>query len=128
MKALSIKQPWAGLVVSGIKDVENRKWRCGYRGPLLIHAGKGWDQYGYEFLSNEMGVLVPRKSEHVFGAILGIVQMTDCVRGHPSRWFFGPWGFVFEDARKFPTPIPWKGELKIFEVTIDQGKEVGCDG
>ncbi len=38
--ALSLRQPWAWLVVSGHKDVENRVWRAAYRGPLLIHAGK----------------------------------------------------------------------------------------
>ena len=41
MKAISIKQPWASLIVHGIKDVENRTWKCpqkyiGQR--VLIHA------------------------------------------------------------------------------------------
>ena len=34
MKALTIKQPWASLIVHGIKDIENRTWRTDYRGPL----------------------------------------------------------------------------------------------
>jgi hypothetical protein len=38
MKALSIKQPWAGAVMAGIKRVENRSWTIGYRGPIAIHA------------------------------------------------------------------------------------------
>jgi len=40
MKALSIRQPWASLIVAGIKNVENRSWMTQYRGALLIHAGK----------------------------------------------------------------------------------------
>ena len=44
MKAISIKQPWASLIAHGIKDIENRTWKCpqkyiGQR--ALIHASKG---------------------------------------------------------------------------------------
>jgi hypothetical protein len=38
MKALSIRQPWAWLVVNGWKNIENRERRFSHRGPLLIHA------------------------------------------------------------------------------------------
>ena len=41
LKALSIRQPWAWLIVNGFKDVENRNWRTHWRGRLLIHASKG---------------------------------------------------------------------------------------
>jgi hypothetical protein len=45
MKALSIMQPWAWLIVNGHKAIENRNWRCHYRGPILIHAGKKIDTW-----------------------------------------------------------------------------------
>ncbi|RZJ91586.1 MAG: ASCH domain-containing protein, partial [Chryseobacterium sp.] len=38
MKSLSIKQPWASLIASGIKDIENRTWATKYRGRIYIHA------------------------------------------------------------------------------------------
>lgn len=38
MKALSIKQPFAALIVHGIKDIENRTWKTNYRGKIYIHA------------------------------------------------------------------------------------------
>jgi len=41
MKALTISQPYAELIASGVKWVENRTWPTNYRGPLAIHAGKG---------------------------------------------------------------------------------------
>ncbi len=41
MKTLSLLQPWATLVVMGVKQIETRSWRTDYRGPLLIHASKG---------------------------------------------------------------------------------------
>ena len=40
MKALSLWQPWAGLVACGVKTVETRSWSTRYRGPLAIHAAK----------------------------------------------------------------------------------------
>lgn len=41
MKALTIQQPWAELIVSGQKIVENRTWQTPYRGRIAIHAGRG---------------------------------------------------------------------------------------
>ena len=43
MKAISVKQPWASLIISGIKDIENRKWKTNYRGRVLIHASNSTD-------------------------------------------------------------------------------------
>lgn len=48
MKALTLTQPWATLVVRGIKTVETRSWHFGYSDnlpmPLAIHAAKGQDR------------------------------------------------------------------------------------
>ncbi|WP_229215634.1 ASCH domain-containing protein [Duganella sp. CY15W] len=41
MKALSIRQPWAWLIVNGYKDIENRSWSTNVRGKVLVHASKG---------------------------------------------------------------------------------------
>ena len=41
MKALSIRQPWAWLIVHGRKDIENRSWRTKFRGRFLVHAAQG---------------------------------------------------------------------------------------
>lgn len=38
MKALTIWQPWASLLVSGQKKYETRSWATAYRGPIAIHA------------------------------------------------------------------------------------------
>lgn len=54
MKAITIKQPWASLIVHGIKDIENRSWACPkkYLGErVLIHAGA--DKCGGWFLNND---------------------------------------------------------------------------
>lgn len=43
MKAITLTQPWASLVAIGAKRIETRSWKTNYRGPLAIHAAKGWD-------------------------------------------------------------------------------------
>lgn len=42
MKALSLTQPWASLIAIGAKCVETRSWASSYRGPIAIHAAKGF--------------------------------------------------------------------------------------
>ena len=44
MKAFTIKQPFASLILEGLKEYEFRTWKTKYRGPILIHAGKGVDR------------------------------------------------------------------------------------
>ena len=39
-RALTLWEPWATLLVSGVKHVETRDWDTAYRGPLLITASK----------------------------------------------------------------------------------------
>lgn len=116
MKALSIQQPWAWLIVNGYKPVENRNWRTEYRGPLLIHAGKKFDQEGYTWaLSNfrELDDVLPWGPALERGGIVGRANLVDCVRAHDSPWFFGPYGFVFEDAEPVPFE-PCRGRLGFF--------------
>ena len=43
MKTLTINQPFATLIVEGLKEYEFRTWKTNYRGEILIHAGKGVD-------------------------------------------------------------------------------------
>lgn len=42
MKALTLTQPWAALVAIGAKRIETRSWGTRHRGPLAIHAAKGF--------------------------------------------------------------------------------------
>ena len=101
------------------KDVENRKWKTNYRGRILIHASNNWDwDHRIWLLDNEdkLGILVPPRSCFVKQAFLGMVTIADCVEDHASPWFFGPYGFVLKDAALFENPIPYKGQLKIFDV------------
>lgn len=115
MKAISIRQPWAYLIISGVKDLENRNWYCHYRGELYIHTGKIFDLDGYQYIINEMKIDIPHRHSNTYylGGIIGKVNMIDCVRSHKSKWFFGRYGFLFVNPEKINF-IPLKGQLGIF--------------
>ena len=42
IKALTLTQPWATLLASGAKQYETRSWPSSYRGPVAIHAARGF--------------------------------------------------------------------------------------
>lgn len=122
MKALTICQPYPHLIFIGEKPVENRTWYTDYRGPLLIHAGKNrsWLSDGDEARAAASGHPL------VFGAIVGRVELVDCVRVqrylrmHPkhadSEHVNGPWCWVVQKPVRFENPIPWRGALGLFDV------------
>lgn len=73
MKTLTIKQPFATLIVDGLKEYEFRTWKTNYRGEILIHAGKDVDKKAmkkYEYL----GLEYPK------GCIIGKATITDCIK------------------------------------------------
>jgi hypothetical protein len=98
-KVLSAKQPWAYLICSGIKDIENRTWKCPqkYIGErVLIHAGAQWDgrhrNMAHLFTIKQWGALSPSMQVVMAhgnlptSAIIGSVRFVDCVVNHPSVW------------------------------------------
>jgi hypothetical protein len=121
--ALTIRQPWAWLIVHGFKDIENRTWSTAYRGRLGIHAGKGCTKAEYraamEFALAIHPELVDRFEEICYpalirGALIGEVTLTGCVAASPSRWFTGKYGWLLEQPVSYPQPIPLKGRLGLF--------------
>lgn len=122
MKAISIRQPWAWLVVNGWKNIENRERRFSHRGPLLIHAAQSMTQPDYEacriFVDGICADLaMPDIPDLPRGSIVGEVVVLDCVASHSSPWFTGPWGLVLDEACQCD-PIPWRGMPGLFDVPI----------
>lgn len=119
MKAISIKQPWAWLIVNGYKDIENRTWDTKYRGMVLIHASKGMSQAEYRiacelaFKANP-DIFMPDYDELACGGIVGYAYITGTTRETTSPWFFGPVGFQLTGAKPLPF-MPMKGRLSFFE-------------
>ena len=72
MKALTIKQPWATLIVEGLKKYEFRSWKTSYRGKVLIHAGQGIDKEALKRFEH-LNLEYPSKR------IIGEVTIEDCL-------------------------------------------------
>lgn len=129
--ALSIKRPWSGLIVLGLKDVENRSWHTGrldLPARIYVHAPKVDDDDAMEWLMDEKfgpGIapqavlLLYADKAHARGAIVGEVTVVDCVREAPSDWFFGPYGWVLEDAVKYEEPVPCRGKQLLWKPDTD---------
>ncbi|GAA5046492.1 hypothetical protein HNP84_009731 [Thermocatellispora tengchongensis] len=109
MRMLTVRQPWAALIVAGIKDVENRPWTTRYRGGLLIHAGRKTDAEGFE-LMEQLGVALEGPLLH--GVILGSVNLTDIRRDSPSPWArLGENHWLLADAQPAVRPMTAIGAL-----------------
>lgn len=132
MKAISIRQPFADLVCSGVKDVENRSWKPKeVPQRLLIHTGSARSK-----LKNEDQLplcwYLPVENAQAMGnlcgladaptsAVIGVATVVGCVRESDSLWAEeGPgaeYKWIFEDARFFVDPIEGvKGQLNIFDI------------
>lgn len=122
LPALSIRQPWAWLIVRGHKDVENRDWATGFRGRFLVHAAKGMTRG--EYLSAHAWVArvapeisLPAPGDLERGGIVGVARLVDCVRESASPWFCGRWGFVLRQAERLEF-TPCRGALGFFRVEV----------
>lgn len=136
MKALSIRQPYAWLVVNGHKDIENRTWDTKYRGFLLIHAGK---QVETAFFNKEktlsladaerecgasVAALMPgRLEDYKRGGIVGYAIVQQVVTHSESPWFSGKYGFVLTKAATLPF-IPLQGQLGLFDVPMEIEEQI----
>jgi len=117
LRALSIRQPWAWLVVNGYKDIENRTWSTELRGRLYIHAGQRMVPDDYPDQREHIyraGIVIPGQLAR--GAIVGEVTITGCQSASDSPWFCGPYGFLLEDPIAYENPVPYRGQLGFFEV------------
>ena len=128
IKVLSVKQPWAWLIVSGYKNIENRTWKTDYRGELFIHAGQSFDWTALEWLEQfweyqtlvcrHFGIRGPQITMHKeeFGAIVGYAELTGCIQNSRSIWAQrGLFHWELHDPLEL-APVPLKGQLRIFEV------------
>lgn len=118
-KFLSVRQPWAQLIVAGIKPIENRPWSTGYRGPLFIHASLTPSATPLGAINERYGLaLTPDQFE--FGGIVGVVTLASVVREHTSPFFDGPtgdkgkanYGLVLTRPQRLPF-FPMRGALMI---------------
>jgi len=122
MRAISIRQPWAWLILHAGKDIENRTWHTGFRGRVLIHASKGCTRKEFDDAMNwitlnadlPLDFVEPKFEDLPRGGIVGEVTITDCVKESASPWWMGPVGFVLQNPKALEFQ-PCKGALGFFD-------------
>ena len=120
MKVLSLKQPFAELILQGKKKIELRKWNTKFRGEFLIHSSKIPDKEGMiKFGLNDLPL----------GFIIGKANLIDVKNYkseeehkkdknlHLATSFWGNHGFVLEDIKRIE-PIPAKGKLNFWDFNL----------
>jgi hypothetical protein len=112
-RVLSVRQPWAHLIVAGIKRIENRVWTTRYRGPLLIHASKRWYDEPVGDIEQRHGITIPH--DLPLGGIVGVVDLIDVITASDDPYFVGPFGLVLANPRPLEF-IAMPGKLSIFTV------------
>ncbi|NJN54505.1 MAG: hypothetical protein HC804_06980 [Anaerolineae bacterium] len=145
MKALTVRQPWAWAIINAGKDNENRNWHTNFRGRVFIHAAIGMTHDEYEWAVEEIrdktrvikvphtpiklpvliarwglfsshDVEIPTYNQLIRGAIIGAVEIINCVQESDSPWFEGKYGFVLARPEPLLEPLPCKGALGFWNI------------
>jgi activating signal cointegrator 1 len=117
VRALTIHEPYASLIINKLKRFETRGRKTHIRGLVAIHAAKKlMDEEGAE-IAEQYG-LKPQ-----YGKIVGIVDLTDCIPSeqfgelllHPEEivtgdFSDGRYAWEMKVKEKFENPIPAKGQ------------------
>ena len=121
MKALTIKEPWASLIINGYKNYEFRSWKTNYRGKVLIHAG----------LSNDLDMIKLIDKYNIKlnnGYILGEVEIIDCIKVNSKfndelklidnsiyrKDYIGCYAWKLDNVKKYNDLILVKGKLGLW--------------
>ena len=124
MKVLTIREPWASLIINGYKKYEFRSWKTNYRGKILIHTSQKVEK---EMLSR----FKDYNLNCVSGSIIGEAELTDCIlvdeefnqnlrksdnvvygkSNHVEKY-----AWKLENIKKYDKTIPMKGKLGLWNI------------
>jgi len=113
--ALTIRRPWAQLVIAGIKPVENRSWTTAYRGPFIVHAGQRWEP-GALTLALDHDLDVTEWPGDYPSGYLGVTNLNGIHQDDACAAACSPWCFRSQkhwdvrESRAFAEPIPGLGQ------------------
>lgn len=135
-RALSITRPWSELILRHGKNIENRSWATGYRGPLLVHAAKSWQGSAVDY-AEQLGIrgLSWNKNDYPTG-VVGLVEVADlCTAGlRGADCDCGPWAahgqahWHLVNPQQLPEPVPCNGALGLWIPTPDIWAAVRAQG
>ncbi len=129
LRALSVNRTYAGLIIAGIKTVENRSKPTHYRGRLVIHASQRTHRFDEDdpilYKDARVAEMLTTRHHHPTGFI-GVVDLVDvCTAALTgTSCGCGPWSmaghahWLLADPRPFPRPLAAKGRLGLFPVPL----------
>lgn len=135
MKAISLQNPWAQLVVSGFKTIEAKTWTTDYRGELLIcskaRSDKSLEKAVLDVIEEETDLVFEQDEFFVNGAVLGKVTLMD-VRELTEEDLEESWmdpaeleeaqtplyAWVFDNAEPIAEPVAVKGKSRLYDVEL----------
>lgn len=123
-----MSQPFADLIILGKKTIELRNWNTDFRGEILIHSP-------LKIRIDDCSRLKINK-KFVTGAIIGKVELYDVKKYNSSKEMESDkkfhlsskkfqnktYGFMLKNSKLFIIPIPWKGQLRFFDVKVPKAK------
>lgn len=136
MRALSLSQPWAHVVVHGPKRIENRP--TALHGPasrlvgarIAVHAAKSYDEGCLGFIADRGFDLA--NAVLVRGAVIGAATIEAVhvlpwsgMPAYQRPWAFGPLCILLRDVRAIATPIPCRGMLGFWSLPADVERDLG---
>lgn len=125
---MSMHQPWASLLIAGIKMHEGRSWYTAHRGRLWIASTakpadsdeiKRMEKF-YQLHLKDENLKLP--TQYPPGVLLGCVKVTDCLPQEEYRKIYpngeseSPFVFICDDPQELPVRFPVKGEHKIYKL------------
>jgi alkylated DNA repair dioxygenase AlkB len=132
-QAMSMHQPWASLLIAGIKRVEGRSWPTEHRGWLWIASTvRPVEIEEIESLEQQYIATWPGRTPPVFpkaypkSALLGRVWVDDCVPGESHRtlcatdasleWTDCEFAFLCSRQERLTVPIRISGQHKLWKL------------
>jgi hypothetical protein len=133
--ALSIKQPWAALLIHGVKTIEIRRWPTRRRGRVLIHAARIPDgrEQGWKLVTPEI-----QETAKLCGGIIGAAELVRCITYRDPNafvadqqqhlndpdWFRPPllYGFHFTGMERLPFRR-FAGNVRFFTVPVEAKRD-----
>lgn len=128
MKALSLREPWATLILLGRKRIETRSWRTNYRGPLLLHASAAKINKNDPHIQKLLALVhgAPMQYGHIVCrcVLAGCVPMDgpflrEMERNPVERlcgeYAPGRFAWLLEGIEPLERPVPAKGMLGLWE-------------
>jgi hypothetical protein len=125
MKVLTVKNPWADWIIRGLyggylKTTENRNWETKFRGRIMIHVAKGFDQAPLEQVEASLKDLA--RWEKQKGHIIGTVELYATDREMKTQWDEpGLFHWRLKNPLPLKNPVQARGRLGLWNYEANYG-------